>query len=50
MSVTNLIDDERVTIVQGVNGICLCRESWMMEKKDSETLPYGNATGTCAKK
>lgn len=24
MSVTNIIDDERVTIVQGVNGILLC--------------------------
>ena len=32
MSVTNIIDDERVTIVQGVNGILLCQESWMADK------------------
>lgn len=32
MSVTNIIDDEEVTIVQGVNGILLCRESWMSQK------------------
>lgn len=34
MSVTNFIDDEKVTIVQGVNGILLCRESWMTGKKE----------------
>ncbi len=35
MSVTNFITDERVTILQGVNGIQLCQESWMTEKMRS---------------
>lgn len=32
MSITNFINSEASTIVQGVNGIRLCRESWMTEK------------------
>lgn len=33
MSVTNFIDDDRMTILQGVNGICLCEETWMVRRK-----------------
>lgn len=29
MSVTNFINEENVTIVQGIDGIRLCEESWM---------------------
>ena len=32
MSITNFINSEASTIVQGVNGIRLCRESWMTAK------------------
>lgn len=32
MSVTNFINSDDFTIVQGVNGIRLCQESWMSEK------------------
>lgn len=37
MSVTNFINEENITIVQGINGIRLCEESWMrpsIEKKE----------------
>lgn len=43
MSVTNLINDEKMTILQGVNGICLCQESWMTDKKEKaeiQTMDY----------
>lgn len=29
MSITNFIDNDDITLVQGVNGICLCEESWI---------------------
>ncbi len=29
MSVLNFINEENVTIVQGIDGIRLCEESWM---------------------
>lgn len=32
MSITNFINSETGTIVQGVNGIRLCQESWMTER------------------
>ena len=32
MSITNLIDYDNITIVQGVNGIRLCEETWMKER------------------
>ena len=32
MTITNIINDENMTIVQGVNGISLLEESWVMEK------------------
>lgn len=32
MSITNLIDYDNITIVQGVNGIRLCEEAWMKER------------------
>lgn len=34
MSVTKIIDEENVTIVQGVNGILLYKEGWMKEKNE----------------
>ena len=44
MSVTNIIDDEWVTIVHGVNGILLCQESWMADKSDRWDRNHPNAT------
>jgi len=35
MSVTSIIDDGKVTIVQGVNGILLCKESWMNKQNST---------------
>lgn len=35
MSITNIISDETVTLVQGVNGICLCEESWISARRIS---------------
>lgn len=32
MSITNLIDYDNITIVQGINGIRLCEETWMKER------------------
>lgn len=32
MSITTIIDEENITIVQGVNGILLHQERWMKEK------------------
>ena len=34
MSVTEIIDEENITIVQGVNGILLYKEVWMKEKNE----------------
>ena len=34
MSVTKIIDEENITIVQGVNGILLPQEGWMKETND----------------
>ncbi len=28
MSITNIISNDEVTLVQGVNGVFLCEESW----------------------
>ena len=39
MSITNFINSETVTIVQGVNGIRLCRESWMTGRERKRTEP-----------
>lgn len=33
MSITNIIINDRYTIMQGVNGISLCQETWMVQKK-----------------
>ena len=44
MSVTNIIDDERVTIVQGVNGILLCQKSWMADKSHRWDRNHPSAT------
>ena len=34
MSVTTIIDEENINLVQGVNGILLHKEGWMKEKKE----------------
>ncbi len=34
MRVTKIIDEENITIVQGVNGILLYKEGWMKEKNE----------------
>ena len=34
MSVTKIIDEENINIVQGVNGILLYKEGWMKEKNE----------------
>ena len=34
MSVTKIIDEENITIVQGVNCILLHQEGWMKEKNE----------------
>ncbi len=34
MSVTKIIDEENITLVQGVNGILLHEEDWMKEKEE----------------
>ncbi len=36
MSVTNLINEENLTMIQGVNGILLHKEDWMMRKVQKE--------------
>ena len=33
MSITTVIDEENVTLVQGINGIMLFKEEWMKKKK-----------------
>lgn len=33
MSITNIINDDEVTLVQGVNGLFLCEESWITESR-----------------
>ena len=37
MSITTVIDEENVTIVQGINGIMLFKEEWMKKKKQEQT-------------
>jgi hypothetical protein len=34
MSVTKIIDEENITLVQGVNGILLHKEGWRKEKEE----------------
>lgn len=31
MSITNIINNEEVTLVQGVNGLFFCEESWVTQ-------------------
>ncbi len=33
MSITNIIINDGCTILQGVNGICLCQEKWMIREE-----------------
>jgi len=33
MSILNFISDEDVTLVQGVNGLFLCEESWILQRR-----------------
>ena len=41
MSVTTIIDEENITLVQGVNGILLHKEGWMKEKKERNHCSIG---------
>ena len=36
MSVTNFINEENLTMIQGVNGILLHQEGWMIQKAQKE--------------
>lgn len=48
MSITNLVDDEKITMIQGVNGIRLCEEVWMKKGlKDcvDKDMPSGYSAG-----
>ena len=36
MSVTKIIDEENINLVQGVNGILLHKEGWMKEKQEGK--------------
>ncbi|WP_257998830.1 hypothetical protein [Hoylesella buccalis] len=39
MSITTIIDEENITIVQGINGIMLYKEEWMKKtNKDRQLL------------
>ncbi len=33
MSVTNIINNEKLTLVQGVGGLSLCEESWVKQNR-----------------
>lgn len=35
MSVTNIINNEELTLVQGVGGLFLCEESWIAQNRRS---------------
>lgn len=37
MSITNIINNKNVTMIQGINGIRFCEESWAKQRR--ETLP-----------
>ncbi len=36
MSVTNFINEENLTMIQGVNGILLHQEGWMIQRAQKE--------------
>ncbi len=36
MSITNVVDDKGLTILQGVNGIFLFQESWVTERNKAK--------------
>ena len=38
MSIINIISNDELTLVQGVNGLFFCEESWVTQKQGS--LPY----------
>lgn len=31
MSITNIINNEKITLIQGVDGLFLCEESWVTQ-------------------
>lgn len=41
MSITNIISNGEITLVQGVNGLFLCEESWVTQSRKS-SLPREN--------
>ena len=38
MSITNIISNGEITLVQGVNGLFLCEESWVISSRKA-TVP-----------
>lgn len=43
MCIINIIDNEEVTLVQGVGGLFLCEESWV--KKNNQNTHHEKITG-----
>ncbi len=39
MSITNIISNGEITLVQGVNGLFLCEESWVTQSRKSALPP-----------
>ena len=38
MSITNIISNDEVTLVQGVNGLFFCEESWVTQSRKASLL------------
>lgn len=38
MSVINIINNEEITLVQGVGGLFLCEESWIMQSRRNQEI------------
>ncbi|MFV0587829.1 hypothetical protein [Bacteroides reticulotermitis] len=45
MSITDIISNENVTLVQGVNGICLCEESWVTSRQKLASQKKNRSNG-----
>ncbi len=39
MSITNIISNGEITLVQGVNGLFFCEESWVTQSRKSALPP-----------
>lgn len=38
MSVINIINNEEITLVEGVGGLFLCEESWIMQSRRNQEI------------